>query len=96
MLSGYREGGSPVYGSSFVTACDNVLLGEPKVKEILEGYAPREEKEKNQSETAPKTVTSKESYAALEELIMTYYPMPLSVDRIANVGFANVTMLRRG
>ena len=58
MLSGYCEGGSPAYGSSFVIACDKVLLGKPKV---LEGYAPREEKKGNEKNQTLKTVTGRES-----------------------------------
>ena len=55
MLSEYRGGGSSVYGSSFVTACDIVLLGKRKVKEILEGCAPSQEKNEG-----------RESYAELK------------------------------
>ena len=43
------------------------------MKAILEGYAPREEKrrqEKNQSETTPKSVTGRENYGSIDHDIL--------------------------
>ena len=64
MVSRCREAGSPVYGSSFVTICDIVLLRKRNVEELSE--------KQNEGETAFKTETSGESYVALEVLTMIH------------------------